>query len=172
MTPSPSDKPSTTPDPADPPASGARRAAPGPESTSTHELSAVLDASGLLALLFGEPGADVVAEAIAAGAALSAVNLAEAATVLVRRGLDAEGILATVRDQVELEPFAAQDAMAAAELHRDTTRAGLSLGDRACLALARRLGVPAVTAEQAWAKLKLDVSVEVIRTPASGARDH
>lgn len=165
MTPPSSDTPSTTPDPDDPPSSEARRAAPGPESTSTHSLSAVLDASALLALLFGEPGAEAVAEAIAAGAALSAVNLAEAATVLVRRGLDAEGILASVRDQVELEPFTAEDALAAAELHRHTTRAGLSLGDRACLALARRLGVPALTAEQPWAKLKLDVPVEVIRTP-------
>jgi PIN domain nuclease of toxin-antitoxin system len=83
----------------------------------------------------------------------------------VRRGLDAEDILATVRNQVEVEAFTAEDALAVTELHPHTTRTGLSLGDRACLALARRLGVSALTAEQAWGKLKLDVSVEVIRTP-------
>lgn len=164
MTSSPSDNPSTAPDPDDAPASTGRRAARRPKPTSVHNLSAVLDASAVLALLFGEPGAEAVAEAVAAGAALSAVNLAEVATVLVRRGLDAEGILATVRDQLEVEAFTAEDALAAAELYPHTTRAGLSLGDRACLALARRRGVPALTAEQAWAHLKLDVSVKVIRT--------
>ena len=165
MTSSPSDNPSTTPDPDDPPGSGAGRAARRPDSTSTHKVSAVLDASALLALLFGESGADAVAEAVAAGAALSAVNLAEVATVLVRRGLDAEGILAIVRDQLAVEVFTAEDSLAAAALHPHTTRAGLSLGDRACLALARRLEAPALTAEHAWANLKLDVSVEVIRHP-------
>jgi PIN domain nuclease of toxin-antitoxin system len=158
-----SDNPSAPPDPDAPPGPAARSAARRPKSTSTHNISAVLDASALLALLFGEPGAEAVAEAIADGASVSPVNLAEAATVLVRRGRDAEGILATVREQVEVEAFTAEDALAAAELHPHTTRAGLSLGDRACLALARRLGVPALTAEQAWDKLKLDITVEVIR---------
>lgn len=165
MTSRSSDSPSTTPNPDDPPDSAARRATRRPKSTSTRNIRAVLDASALLALLFGEPGAEAVAEAVGDGATLSAVNLAEAATVLVRRGLDADGILATVRDQVEVEPFTSVDALAAAELYPHTTRVGLSLGDRACLALARRLGVPALTAEQAWRKLKLDVSVEVIPTP-------
>lgn len=130
-------------------------------------MKAAIDASALLALLFAEPGAEVVADAIAEGAAISTVNLSEVATVLVRHGRDPEQILRPVREQLAVEPLTDTDALATAALYPKTTGKGLSLGDRACLALAQRLGGPAVTAEHVWGELDLDVQVQLIRTRSS-----
>ncbi|MDQ3716854.1 MAG: type II toxin-antitoxin system VapC family toxin [Actinomycetota bacterium] len=123
----------------------------------------VVDASALLALLFDEPGAHVVAEMIASGASVSTVNFAEVATVLTRNDRDAETLLESVRAQVDVEPFSYADALEVAALYPRVSGHGLSLGDRACLALARRLDVPAVTAEHVWAELWVDVRVQLIR---------
>lgn len=117
----------------------------------------------MLALLFDEPGAERVAELVGHGAVTSAVNLSEVATVLVRRDLDPERVLGPLRAQVAVEPFTDTEALAAAELYPLTSSKGLSLGDRACLALARRLDQTAVTAERAWAELGLDVRIELLR---------
>ena len=130
-------------------------------------MTAAIDASALLALLFAEPGAETVADVIATGAVTSAVNFSEVATVLVRHHRDPETILGPVRGQVAVEPFTDADALAAAALYPKTASRGLSLGDRACLALAQRLGCPAVTADHAWSGLDLDVAVQQIRPPAS-----
>lgn len=129
-------------------------------------MTAAIDASALLALLFAEPGAELVADAIAGGAATSAVNLSEVATVLVRQKKDPATILGPVRELLVVEPFTDADAMAAAALYPKTTRKGLSLGDRSCLALAQRLGAPALTAERVWAELDLDIDVQLIRGSA------
>lgn len=118
-------------------------------------------------MLFGEPGAETVADVIAGGAATSAVNLSEVATVLVRHQRDPETILGPVREQLAVEPFTDADALAAAGLYAKTASKGLSLGDRACLALAQRLESPAVTADHAWAELDLDIAVQLIRPRAS-----
>lgn len=118
-------------------------------------------------MLFAEPGAELVADAIAADAATSAVNLSEVATVLVRHKRDPEEILRPVREQLVVEPFIDADALAAAALYPKTFSKGLSLGDRSCLALAQRLGVPALTAEHAWAELEIDVDVQLIRPHSS-----
>jgi len=126
-------------------------------------MTVAIDASALLALLFAEPGAELVADAIAGGAVTSAVNLSEVATVLVRHEQDPATILGPVREQLAVEPFTDADAMVAAALYPKTTNKGLSLGDRSCLALARRLGVPALTAERVWAELDLDIDVQLIR---------
>lgn len=126
-------------------------------------MSAAVDASALLALLFAEPGAETVADAIASGAMISAVNLSEVATVLVRHQQDPEKILGRVREQFLVQPFSDADAIAAARLYPKTSAKGLSLGDRACLALAQRLGVTALTAEHAWAELGLNIQVQLIR---------
>jgi len=124
----------------------------------------VLDASAVLALIFAEPGADAVADAIAAGAVISAVNLAEVATVLVRRGRrDPEVVLAPVTAQVAVEPFADLDWPAVARLYPLVSAKGLSFGDRACLALAQRLSVTALTAERVWVGLPHGVSVRDVR---------
>lgn len=128
-------------------------------------MTSVVDASALLALLFGEPGAQVVADVVADGATMSTVNFAEVATVLTRSGRDAEQVLDRVRAHVELEPFTDTDALAVAALYSQVSAKGLSLGDRACLALAQRLGAPAVTAERSWADLAVDIPVHLIRTP-------
>ncbi|HET7378823.1 MAG TPA: type II toxin-antitoxin system VapC family toxin, partial [Gaiellales bacterium] len=115
----------------------------------------VLDASALLTLLFEEPGATVVAAVIAEGAAVSSVNLSEVAAVLVRHQRDVAGILRAVTAQIRVEPFTTADALAAATLWGPTRATGLSLGDRACLALAQRLGVPAVTADREWSTVNI-----------------
>jgi len=132
-------------------------------------VTAVLDASALLALLKGEPGAERVAEALEQGAYLSAVNLAEVLSRLADWGEDpaeAQARMAQVGllgAAVEVLPFTGEDALEVARLRALTRAYGLSFGDRACLALARRLGLPALTAERAWAELDLEVPVEVLR---------
>jgi PIN domain nuclease of toxin-antitoxin system len=123
---------------------------------------AVLDASAILALLFGEPGAETVANAIADGAAMSTVTHAEVGTVLIRNGHDPSP-LAQVTAQVSVELFTVADADTAAALIADGARLGLSLGDRACLALAKRLNAPALTAEQVWAQLDVGIEITLIR---------
>jgi PIN domain nuclease of toxin-antitoxin system len=113
----------------------------------------VLDASALLALLQNEPGAEVVADLLPAGA-MSAINLSEVVAKLMDHGMpqdDAREALDGL--PIDIHPFDRDDAFAAGELRRVTRGAGLSLGDRACLALAMRLGVAAVTADRAWASL-------------------
>ena len=113
---------------------------------------AVLDSSALLALLFDEPGADSVA-AVLPDAVVSAVNLAEVATKLQDRGLDEATASAAVQATgVRVVPFSEDLAWTAARLRASTRDAGLSLGDRACLALAIALGADAYTADQAWAR--------------------
>jgi ribonuclease VapC len=126
-------------------------------------VTAVLDASAVLALLFGEPGADTVVDHIAAGAAISTVNLAEVATVLVRNGRNPNSVLDPLRSQVDVVAFTDADAITTAELYPLVSTRGLSLGDRACLALARRLDATAVTAEHLWAELDLTIRIDTIR---------
>jgi len=132
-------------------------------------VTAALDASALLALLKGEPGAERVAEALERGAYLSAVNLAEVLSKLADWGEDpaeAQARMAQVGllgAAVEVLPFTGEDALEVARLRALTRAYGLSFGDRACLALARRLGLPALTAERAWAELDLGIPVEVLR---------
>ncbi len=127
-------------------------------------MTAVLDASAVLALLFNEPGADTVAEHIAAGATMSTVNLSEVATILIRHGRDPDTVLDPLQAQVDILAFTDSDAIATAQLYPLVSAKGLSLGDRACLALARRLNAPAVTAEHVWADLNLDIRIDTIRT--------
>jgi PIN domain nuclease of toxin-antitoxin system len=127
----------------------------------------VLDASALLTMLFQEPGAASVADVIAEGAALSTVNLSEVAAALVRHQRDADRILRAVTAQVTVEPFTTEDALSAAALWAATRAAGLSLGDRACLALAQRLGVPAVTADREWATVNVGVTIQLVRPARS-----
>lgn len=132
-------------------------------------MTVVLDASAVLALLFDEPGADAVAEHVASGAVVSTVNLAEVATVLLRRGRDPEAVLPALRTQVDVVPFTEDDAATVAALYPLVSHRGLSLGDRACLALARRLRVAAITAEHVWRGLDVEgVMIEHVR-PAVNA---
>jgi ribonuclease VapC len=114
----------------------------------------VLDSSALLALLWNEPGADHVSAALP-GAFLSSVNLAEVLTKLCERGLSAsEGRELVESLGVVIVDFDADQAEATAELRESTRSLGLSLGDRACLALARRRSCAALTADAAWLKAR------------------
>jgi PIN domain nuclease of toxin-antitoxin system len=135
--------------------------------------SPVLDASALLAYLGGEPGADLVAEAIAAGASISTVNLAETLSTLATRGADPAAVLTQLTERglldgaITVEPFTMADAAEVARLGALTRSSGLSLADRACLALARRLAREALTADRAWLELELDdVHIRTIRQAA------
>ena len=132
-------------------------------------MAPVLDASALLAHLRDEPGADVVAEAIASGAVISTVNLAEVFSRVADRGEDPAKFAAELTQSglldgaITVEPFTAADAIDAGRLRPLTRDAGLSLGDRACLALARRLDAPALTADTDWQGVAHGVELRPIR---------
>lgn len=136
---------------------------------SEAEVSAVLDASALMAVLHDENGADVAAEAIANGAGISVANWAEVLTKLAERGRDPERAAAEARKAegsrraLSLEPMTAADCITVARLRLTTKAQGLSLADRACLALAERLGVPAVTADKEWVKADVGAEIQLIR---------
>lgn len=118
----------------------------------------VLDSSAVLALLASEPGADVV-EAALPGALLSTVNLAEIVAKLCERGMPAEEATSLIYSiGVEVAEFDAEQATRSGALRVSTRGAGLSLGDRACLALAQMRRLPVLTADTAWGQLKhLDI---------------
>lgn len=127
----------------------------------------VLDASAVIALLRGEPGADRVRQTLeqsdtsAPGVALlSTVNLTE---ILQLLGPDLPDIIGTEQSIITVTDFTTVQAQAAAAMHQATRVAGLGLGDRACLALAKVHGLPVLTGDRAWATLDLDIDVELIR---------
>lgn len=116
----------------------------------------VLDASAVLAVLNGEPGEDKVVPLLAESA-ISSVNLTEVGAKLLGAGMDEASaqIAVSVLGIGEVVDFNEKLAWKAAWLRPLTKQFGLSLGDRACLALAIHLNVPAVTAEKQWSKQKL-----------------
>jgi ribonuclease VapC len=131
--------------------------------TSRASTPVVLDASAVLAWLYDEPGADVV-DGLLAGAVLSTVNLAEVWQKLDDRGADADRAAARLRLLgVRTEPFSDEDARLTGSLWRIGRSAGLSLGDRCCLALATRLGGVALTADRSWAEVSPAVPVQLVR---------
>lgn len=127
--------------------------------------SAVLDASAFLCLLQGEPGADTVRRAIrTADAVMSAVNLAEVASKLAERGSAPDEIAEAVAEVgIEIVPLDETLAMDVGMLRPLTRAAGLSLGDRACLATARRMGARALTTDGGWAGLQVGVEIVAVR---------
>lgn len=123
----------------------------------------VLDAPALMALIRGEAGAEMVSDSLSC-AVVSAVNQAEVQAMLVSAGLEksvAWWHIAEVR--CESVPFDEEQARLAGSLLAMTRPYGLSLGDRACLALAIQRGGTVYTTDQAWKSLPLDIGVEVIR---------
>jgi ribonuclease VapC len=124
----------------------------------------VLDASAILALIGHEPGADQLTSNLLSRAVASTVNLAEVQTKLVSRGWTSaqawEDATSPVRDILS---FDEEQAKVAGDLVTQTRHLGLSLGDRACLALAVVLDLPAYTAEKAWKKLRVSVPIHIIR---------
>lgn len=127
-------------------------------------ISAVLDSSAVLAVFRGEPGAAVVLSTLAAGAVMSTVNLAEVVTKLQEGGVPDADIGPMIdKLRISIVDFDQAHAYSTGLLRRQTRAAGLSLGDRACLALAQQLGLPVLTADRSWATLGLPVTVTVIR---------
>lgn len=117
-----------------------------------------LDASALLAVMLEERGAEKVRDLLP-GAIIGAVNLAEVVAKLQERGVPDEEIdRAIARLDLPVIPFDMAQAMVAGKLRARTL--GLSLGDRACLALAVVRGTPAVTMDRGWSAL--DIGAEVI----------
>jgi PIN domain nuclease of toxin-antitoxin system len=123
----------------------------------------VLDSSALLALLFFEAGCERVAQLVPQSY-MSTVNLAEVLGRLARDGRAVDEAIDQI-DQLGIAwvDFDQELAIGAAALLVPTMPWGLSLGDRACLALAQLRHLPAVTADRAWAKLDLGISIEVVR---------
>jgi PIN domain nuclease of toxin-antitoxin system len=123
----------------------------------------------LLAYLRDEQGAEVVADAIADGTAISTVNLTEVLSRAADRGEDSVRLTRQMRDRgllegaISIEPFTIEDALEVARLRPATRAQGLSLGDRACIALACRLDLPALTADTAWSQLDIPVELHQIR---------
>ena len=121
----------------------------------------VLDASALLALLRAEPGGVRVGNALA-DSAMTTVNFAEVVGHYARNGGQDAGIRAILDPlPISLVPFDDELAYQVGLLLPTTRSAGLSLGDRACLALARRLDVPALTADRAWQGIAAQAGVRV-----------
>lgn len=123
----------------------------------------VLDASAVLAVIFQEPGGDLVVQN-ALGSWLSAVNYAEVVTKVVDQGFDADRATRAMRRlRPQLSPFDQAQAQRTGELRTATAGLGLSLGDRACLALAETLDATVLTADRNWARLNLGIRIELIR---------
>lgn len=122
----------------------------------------VIDASALVALLKGEPGAEIV-KAHLKNALLSTVNLYETATVLARYGIT----VAETRGDIEsiipkIIPYSSQHACRAADLYQQTRTQGLSLGDCACLAVAQCERAVALTADRIWKETEPIINIEII----------
>ena len=125
--------------------------------------SCVLDASALIALFHQEPGSDKVAQAIEDGAVINTVNLSEVASKLTELGTPGALIQTAINVlELTLVDFNAELAFKAGFLRPLTKSAGLSLGDRACLALAQHLNLPALTTDRVWKDLIPEINVQVI----------
>jgi ribonuclease VapC len=124
---------------------------------------AVLDSSAILAVVFNEPGDEVVIPLLKGGL-LSTVNSAEVHTRLVLRGLNADFAWRRVMALgCEIRFFDDVQARLAGELAPKTRPLGLSLGDRACLALAIQRKAVVYTTDAAWKNLNLGIEINVIR---------
>ena len=124
---------------------------------------AVLDSSAILAVIFSEPGDEVVLPLLKGGL-LSTVNSAEVHTRLVSRGIDTDfAWRRVIAFGCEISYFDDVQARLAGELVLQTRPFGLSLGDRACLALAIQRKAAVYTTDAAWKNLNLGIEINVIR---------
>lgn len=126
-------------------------------------LSVVFDSSALLAISFGEAGASRAARDLKDGM-MSAVNVAEVIARYVALGVSEDDARSALQAfGLEIRPFDETQAIAAGLLRTATRKLGMSLGDRACLALAVQEGATVLTADRTWADLDLGIDVELIR---------
>jgi PIN domain nuclease of toxin-antitoxin system len=127
---------------------------------------AVLDASALLAYFLKEPGHDRVGEAIGRGAVMSTVNLSEVVAKLTQYKVPNPVLSALVeRSGIDVVPFNEDQALRAGLMHMITRSHGISLGGRACLALAEERRCPGLTADRGMAKAGSDMLPPPTLTP-------
>lgn len=120
----------------------------------------VVDTSALLAWFLGERGGEVVGQyrRECGPLYLSVVNMAEFSIICARKGLRPTEARRFVRGlSIRIEPFLEDDAFEVGRLHPHCAKAGLSLGDKACLSLGVRMGCSILTADRDWVD-KLDLS--------------
>ena len=123
----------------------------------------VVDASVVIAYLRNEVGGDILTNDDGPFY-LSSVNLAEVLTTARDRALDTDEVMRVLkRLPFEHAEYSRDDAIRTATLRGATRAFGLSLGDRACLALAERLALPVITADREWAKLDIGIDIRLIR---------
>tara|TARA_R110002020_G_scaffold29585_12_gene93460 strand:- start:527 stop:907 length:381 start_codon:yes stop_codon:yes gene_type:complete len=126
-------------------------------------MGVVVDSSVVLAVLRNEEGSERAATAIA-DSCLSSVNAVEVVTRLIDLGYEPDrAVSALSRTRLSVVAFDEDLALLAGRLRATTRHRGLSLGDRACLALAIRENATALTADRNWADLDLPCKVELIR---------
>lgn len=129
----------------------------------------VLDASAFLAYLRDEPGAEIVENALINGCYISIINWLEVLSKIVDLGESPEEVIKRLRDEgllensLEIIACNEEDAITIAKFRVLTKSAGLSLGDRACLALGKRLNLPVLTADKVWTRLSLGITITLIR---------
>ncbi len=124
----------------------------------------MLDASALLALLNREPGHGRVADALAEGAMMSTVNFSEVVAKLADAGLTESEVHEVIEPLgLDYAAFDEEGALFAGMLRPASREAGLSLGDRACVALGNLSGLPVLTSDLAWNDLELDAEIVVLR---------
>lgn len=124
----------------------------------------VLDSSALLALIKNEVGADVV-EPLLGRIVMSSLNVAEAAGILIDLGLSHEECKNNIEPYIDvIVPLDVQQSFDVAFLKKHTKHKGLSIGDRACIALGIKMELPIYTADKIWADLDLeDAKIILIR---------
>lgn len=129
----------------------------------------MLDASAFLAYLRDEPGAEIVENALIDGCYISIINWVEVLSKVVDLGESPDEIIKRLRDEgllensLEIIACNEEDAITIAKFRPLTKSAGLSLGDRACLALGKRLNLPVLTADKVWNSLSLGITITLIR---------
>ena len=123
----------------------------------------VFDSSVVIAILKQEPGCST-AESSISDALISTVNMSEVATYLARNSVPKDTIQEVLASfPIQVVPFEESLAIQTGCLYSSCKHLGLSLGDRACLALALSRKMPVLTADRVWSKLDLGISIQVLR---------
>ncbi len=116
----------------------------------------ILDSSALIALIKNETGADIV-EKLLGGIVMSALNVSEAAGILVDLGMPEEECRSSIEPYIDvIVPIDTEQSFEMAFLKKYTKHKGLSIGDRACIALGIKMALPIYTADKIWAKLDIE----------------
>ena len=124
--------------------------------------SFIYDTSAVMAYLNEEQGGELVSAALLRPGFMSDVNFAELVTKLSDSGMPEDEIRDTLGPlNFANVQFGSEAAYVAGLLRPPTKAAGLSLGDRACLALGILKGLPVLTSDQAWRRVPIEIPVEI-----------